>query len=383
MNLLIFEWNGLMQPTLESALLDHHCHFRRFSYCFHDDNQDAFFEERFAKHLSNHQYDAVISFNFFPLVSNICEQFHIPYLAWCYDSPVRLLNKTALANSCNYVFMFDQREVSDYQKQGFTQVYHMPLAVYPKQLKKQLQIRHPEYACDVSFIGNLHHGNFTDFVIPLSDYDKGYLQGLINLQRNLSGNFVLDFISVRELLERFNPVYQRYTNNPDYELSEENFSFLFGKYVTEQERLYLLKAISQVCEMHVYSNASDQIPDSCVYRGTADYFREMPYIFHESKINLNPTFHCIRSGIPLRALDIMASKGFLLCNAQEEMFSYFTPFEDFVFYDSVNQAADLVKYYLAHDDLREQIAANGQQKCFDLFSYDKILPQMFEIAGLI
>lgn len=371
-----------MQQDLEYTLHRHHHHFRRFSYTFANDNEDDFFDMRFSSHLENHSYDAVISFNFFPLVSNVCEKYHIPYISWCYDSPVRIINTKALSNSCNHVFMFDRKEVNEYQKKGFKNVYHMPLAINTHRLNHLFESSSKKYACDVSFLGNLHHGNFPDFLQPLPPYELGYIQSLINIQKNLSGTFVLELINVPSLLARLIPYYQAYTNDKSFTLSENDFSFLFGKYVTELERIELLSSISQICHMDVYSNKPDSIPSTCHYQGSADYFAKMPFVFRESKINLNPTFHCIRSGISLRALDIMGSEGFLLCNAQDEMFEYFIPNEDFVFYNSIDEVSDIISFYLQHEELREKIAINGCKKCHDLFSYDEQFPKLLKTAGV-
>ena len=41
--------------------------------------------------------------------------------------------------------------------------------------------------------------------------------------------------------------------------------------------------------------------------GPVDYYREMPYVFAASDINLNISVKGIQSGVPQRAFDILAS----------------------------------------------------------------------------
>ena len=88
----------------------------------------------------------------------------------------------------------------------------------------------------------------------------------------------------------------------------------------------------------------------------------MPYIFHNSKINLNITSKTIESGIPLRVFDILSCGGFCLTNYQPEIARYFTDGEDLVMYSSMEDLVDKVAYYLEHDEEREQIARNGYEK---------------------
>ena len=96
--------------------------------------------------------------------------------------------------------------------------------------------------------------------------------------------------------------------------------------------------------------------------GNKDYEKEMPYIFHNSKINLNITSKTIESGIPLRVFDILSCGGFCLTNYQPEIAQYFTDGEDLVMYSSMEDLVDKVAYYLEHDEEREQIARNGYEK---------------------
>lgn len=60
-------------------------------------------------------------------------------------------------------------------------------------------------------------------------------------------------------------------------------------------------------------------------RGYIDYYSQMPKAFYNAKINLNISLKIIQSGIPLRVLDVLACKGFLITNYQAEIMEYFTP----------------------------------------------------------
>lgn len=64
-----------------------------------------------SNYLLDHPHDAVFSVNFFPIVSDVCNIFKIPYISWTVDSPVMELFSKSIANPCNRVFLFDPHSV--------------------------------------------------------------------------------------------------------------------------------------------------------------------------------------------------------------------------------------------------------------------------------
>ena len=85
----------------------------------------------------------------------------------------------------------------------------------------------------------------------------------------------------------------------------------------------------------------------------------------------------IKSGIPLRAFDIMGSQGFLLSNFQEDFLEYFTPDEDFVYYTDREDLMKQVEYYLSHEKERLEICRNGYEKILLSHTYENRIPILF------
>ena len=109
----------------------------------------------------------------------------------------------------------------------------------------------------------------------------------------------------------------------------------------------------------------------------------MPYVFKCSKINLNITLRSIKNGIPLRCMDIMGAGGFLMTNYQSDFLNHFTPDVDFVYFESKEDLINKCSYYLAHDDIRMEIANNGHRKVCQFHNYQTRLNEIFTIVGLI
>ena len=106
----------------------------------------------------------------------------------------------------------------------------------------------------------------------------------------------------------------------------------------------------------------------------------MPYIFNNTRINLNITLRSIKSGIPLRGMDVMGAGGFLMSNYQADYYDWFVPGEDMVMYESVDDLSDKCRYYLTHDNERRQIAANGYGKISEFHTYDVRFKEMFDVV---
>ena len=75
-------------------------------------------------------YDAVFSVNYFPIISDICEQFSetgIKYICWTCDSPLSTMYHQSIFNKCNYIFIFDKFCYMEFKERG-ANVFYLPLA---------------------------------------------------------------------------------------------------------------------------------------------------------------------------------------------------------------------------------------------------------------
>lgn len=137
---------------------------------------------------------------------------------------------------------------------------------------------------------------------------------------------------------------------------------MIDRRITALERIDLLNAAARKRSIDIFTYIKDFAMPNMRNHGRVDYFKEMPLVFRQSRINLNISRRGIKSGIPLRAFDIMGSRGFLLSNFQADFLDFFVPGEDFVYYESKEDFLEKVDYYLTHEDERQRIAENGYHK---------------------
>lgn len=382
---LLIEWNSYCHEDLESAL--HQAGYMVQSISFPNGirTEKAEAEKLITGELQKEIYDFVFSFNFFPVVSEICQQAGIKYLSWVYDSPYIHVYSYTILNSCNCVFLFDYAVYKELKQAGIETVYYLPLAVNEKRLAG-LDGKAGKRTMEISFVGSLYtepkHRIYDKFQ-GIDDYSKGYLEAIVQAQKKVYGYNFLKELLTPDILAQLQKVYPTDPNSLTVMSPEAIYAdFVFSRQVTALERQEILTLLGKRHEVHLYTNERGvQIP-GVKNHGPVDYYRKMPAVFQSSKINLNITLRSIKTGIPLRALDIMGSGGFLLTNYQEELSEFFEPDVDFVYYNDYEDLQEKADYYLSHEKEREEIAANGCRKVRREHTYKKRIDAMAEAAGL-
>lgn len=319
--------------------------------------------------------DVVFSFNYFPVVSNVCHKENLRYISWIYDSPYVMLYSYTAIHPCNTIYVFDKAVYQEFHKAGIPTVHYLPMAANTERLDALTSQAAPaesrRFLYDISFIGSLYteKHNFFERMENLSDYTKGYLDALMSAQMNVQGyNFIQETISpIIEDLYRSLPI----TPNPD---GVETKEYLYAQYVinrkiTGLERNDLIRTISEKYPFDLFTHDRNFSLRGLTNHGPVNNYQEMPLVFRLSKINLNISLRSILSGIPQRAFDIMGSGGFLLSNYQDDFLDFFTPGEDFIFYESKADLLDKIDYYLTHEEERLQISKNGHDKVAAAHTY--------------
>ena len=361
---------------------------------------DTVFKEKLKKFVRMEHIDFIFTSNYFPVVSDACYELDIPYLSWCYDSPLILTYSKTVFHSCNYIFMFDSKMVQDLQELGVEHVYYLPLAVNAKRLNALKANREQQKIinADVSFVGSLYTEKHTlyDRMELLDEHTRGYLEGIMYAQQLIYGADILEAALTDEIIDRLlaaMPVQLHEDGMETYRYVYENY-FLCRK-ITQTGRTALLSLIGEALPviasgasiklkpLKLYTPASTPFLPKVKNMGTVHYLCEMPLVFRHSKINLNITLRSIQNGIPLRAMDIMGAGGFLLTNYQNDFNYHFVDGEDFVSFSSPEDMLDKIEYYLTHEEKRQAIAENGWKKVCEEHTYDIRIAEMIRVSGII
>lgn len=387
MKLLIFE-SGTGTYTygdIVSSFADKGIEYRTVSYKFKNDDPDEFFNYRFTKILKDDNYDAVFGIDYYPQVAQCCHDNGIKYLSWSYDNPINVNNaEETLVYPEVMLFVFDRIQAEGYIRQGFNNVYYLPLAVNCDRLDKiKLSNKDIElYSSEISFVGKMYDSMIDVFMAHMDDYCRGYVDAIIKSQSKIYGYYFIDELLTDDFMKRINDHFQIIEPGTTFTLSKKQLSYAMASQSTKIERLLLLKLLSAHHQLKYYSYDKVDLLNNATYMGTCDYINQMPRVFRASKINLNITLKILQSGMSQRVLDVMGANGFLLSSYQHEINEYFVNGHEVVMYDSIEDGYEKACYYLKHDEERKKIAQRGHDKVAEMFSYEKQLGELFRTAGM-
>lgn len=383
MKILFIEWASFGNNDIKDAFTAENHTVISFPFSNRDSRQDSEIAAELTASLRKETPDVVFSFNYFPVISNVCKKEQLRYISWIYDSPYVLLYSYTVINPCNEIYVFDKELYLEFHRAGITTVHYMPMAANTERLDaltgSVVTNDVIPYLYNVSFVGSLYteSHNFFDRMTTLSDYTRGYLDALMATQMKIQGyNFIQE-----SLTPVMDDLYQALPMDPNAD-GVESREYLYAQYVinrkiTSLERDALIRAITGHFAFDLFTPNQDFTMPNLTNHGAVNYYNQMPLVFKQSRINLNISLRSIKSGIPLRAFDIMGSGGFLLSNYQADFLDAFIPGEDFVYYESTEDLLSKIDYYLAHDEERAAIAQNGHDKIASAHTFRHRVREMF------
>lgn len=343
---------------------------------------DEEFAEKLRGIIKADSYEFFFTVNYFPLISNVCEELGLLYVCWSCDNPLISLYHKSVFNSVNRIFLFDLTNVEEFKGMGADHIYHLPLAVDTDRLdylfanSNDLDL----YKNEISFVGSLYEKNSYDkmeFTLP--DYLRGYFEATMEAQKDLQGINIIDRMLTPEILMELQQYFE--LEKSEDSLSDLNLIFsvtTLGFKIAEKQRRSILIELSKHHDVSIYTNSNVRDLIKVNYRGSVDYWEEMPKVFRGSKINLNMTIPNIKSGVPLRVYDILGAGGFCITNFQAELPMYFENEKHLVWYYNNQDLFEKVEFYKNHDTLRENIATEGYEFVKENCSYEQRITEILD-----
>lgn len=340
-----------------------------------------------SEQILTHQASFVFSINYFPYISQICEKLHILYVCLSVDCPVLELFSETIRNHCNRIFLFDYNQYLQIKNENPECIFYLPLAVNAERWDNIL-FRNPTsfdqktYSYDVSFVGSLYTEKSPYSSLSLSDFDRGFFDGLIEAQLKLPGLSLIEEILTPESVSILKSADPDFLTIPDAYLCTDAYvaaNYYLGMQASSLERIRILDFLAKDLDVHLFTRSNTAGLNNVHCHGGVSTHKEMPLIFNRSKINLNITIRSIQTGISQRIWDVLGCRGFLLTNYQSELEEYFEIGKDLDCYESIEDCRQKIQYYLAHDDVRQEIASNGHQKVKAMHTYTIRIAQMLKL----
>lgn len=389
MNILYYDWNEFTKEDAQNAFVSMGHTLTIVQYEWKHIGYDEGFLRALLRKLlkkkpnGSPMIDFAFSFNFFPVISIACEMVNIPYLCLVFDSPYLPLNSIQINNSVNYVFVFDQELIARLRRQGVKTLHHSPLAVSGERLKKiSKDLKDKPYYYDISFVGTLYDDEFKlyDSLHDLQPHIKRRVDEVIRAQERIYGYDLIgqkklitdDMISEMQKLVDFEDTGHFFMDE------KQILRDMIRRKVSQLERVEILQMLAEVAPVSLFTREDQIAPEGVNDHGYAEYRHKMPEIFRLSKVNLNITLRTILSGIPLRALDVMAAGGFLISTYQRELAEAFEDGKELVLVHTPKELKECCSYYLAHEAERDRIRRRGQEKVLAIYDYKNIFEKMIQ-----
>lgn len=383
MRILIYKWKAYNYRDIYETFLSMGHTVDVIEQQLKSYDEDAVFEERLLNQLKQTKYDFVFTVNYFAVVSKVCERCRVKYVSWSCDNPLISMYHKTVFSDYNYIFLFDKQNFLEFKAMGVPHVYYLPLAVDTDRMDAlfteadDLNL----YQNEVAFVGSLYERNTYDKIKgTLPEYLRGYLDATMQAQMSVSGANIIEEMLTPDILEEIAEYFS-------LEKSEDSFSNLglifsttvLGFKIAAMQRKKGLLELSKHVPVTIYTNSNTADLLRVTYRGSVDYWTQMPKVFHMSKINLNFTIPNIYTGLPLRMWDILGAGGFLMTNYQAELPDFFTENKDFACFDGEKDLVEKTLYYLSHEEERQAIARSGYEKVKKFHTYRIRIKEMFDI----
>ena len=208
------------------------------------------------------------------------------------------------------------------------------------------------------------------------------MDAVINCQQQLYGAYILNDVIDNNFVQSMNEHFKEIQPDTKFQLDKAGLVHILDQETSRRERLVLLNLLGTRFDTKLYSTQEYSVLRGVKCCGPVNYYNEMPYVFASSDINLNISVKGIQSGVPQRALDIMASGGFLLSNFQQELVELFSYEEDMVVYESMEDAVEKCDFYLKNPEIREKIAQNGRRRTLEEHNLVDKIRMMIQTAGI-
>jgi spore maturation protein CgeB len=269
---------------------------------------------------AQHRPDLVLALNGVVLPSeqvSALRQQGIRTAVWFTDDPYYTDWTIRIAPNYDYVFTLEISCVELYRRLGCPRVYHLPFAADPESFRIYPAL--PEFRRDISIIGTAY-GNRIDAIDRLAPVLSEY-------HTMISGQWW-------DRLKNFARL-KRFIRSADWMSPEETAQWYSGsKLVINLHRLAGDETINQ---------NSQGVP----------------------ALSVNP-----------RTFEINACGTLQLCDARDDIARCYIPGREIVTYESIEELAAKIQYFMTHEDERREIALRGYRRTLGEHTYRHRLNQL-------
>ena len=125
--LIYYKWGSNSDDIMIHNLIRHGYDLTIIEATCSDYTRDMKLAQKFILKINEVNAEAVFSFDYFPILSMVCDTCKIQYYSWVYDSPHFTLYSKCTDMVCNHIGIFDRGLTNSLREIGIDTVYHVPL----------------------------------------------------------------------------------------------------------------------------------------------------------------------------------------------------------------------------------------------------------------
>lgn len=352
-----------------------------------DNNEmaSATFVEQLLRAAVTFKPDAVLTLNHLGVdregvLTDLLQKLQLPLASWFVDNPHLILHLyQKLVSPWTSIFTWDVDNIASLKAMGFEHVFYLPLATDPRRfVLSKGQDAPAAWRSQLSFVGN------SMLYKVGARLKKGRLsRPLLKSFKSLATNFgESDERSVRAFLSKQTPeLQQAYSALPDNEARLAYETAL----TWEATRQYRTQCVEQLLPFTplivgdpgwriVFRKQLGQVR----LQPELAYYNQLPHFYPCSDINFNCTSKQMKGAVNQRIFDIPATGSFVLTDWREQMDELFEPNTEIACYHEPDEVPELARYYLAHPQERQRIAAAARKRILAEHTWQHRLQSMLQ-----
>jgi len=282
------------------------------------------------------------------------------------------------SNCARWAYQKLERRLLDYSADLIVVAYRHVIPDLIRSLKRQLP-NTPIVQINPDAISNLHRG-----YIFTSSYDAYFSKEpvLVDLMRKKLR------LNAHYLPESFNPrVHRRPAGDKARHEEEANVDVVVAGTLYPY-RIRFLEQLLEVLERRItlalYGETRSwaQTPLWRYHRREVVTGERKAKAFYGARIVLDNMHWGEYQGVNCRFFEALGSGGFLLCDARPSIPALATPGREVVTFESLEEAAQRIRYYLDNDLERRSISAAGYTRAIQEHTYEHRIERMLSTIGL-
>jgi len=308
--------------------------------------------------------------------AQLLSHLRVPCASWFVDSPFFVLrNYNNQVSPYIFLFLWDGSYTKFLREKGFENIATLPLATDTDRFCPAKISYNPlrSEACSLSFVGDSLVNGINKEALFLDSNSRAIklaqdLGRKIGIRRARTGKRMASYDQSQ--YEK-NPIYRSLNND-----QKIHFHALTTWKASQAYRLSLLKKVAPL-GLRIYGDAGWRgLNGNFRYHRPLSYYRELPYFFNVSKINLNATSLQMEEAINQRVFDASACGSFIITDYQKQLEDLFCIKEEIVCFRDEDELFDLCRFYLNHPQEREKKAARARERVLKEHSYQLRLIKM-------